>query len=103
MEVLGQRSAFVDAVVKDIQVLAGAAPYASERELIDIFKELPDRIPTPPTESDVMVLRRILADTIRKICHQTGASLPVRPLVDLVADADDPRLQFRAALQAMAQ
>lgn len=95
------RADFIDAVVADIQAAAGAAPYATLDELIDIFSSLADRVPDPATQVDLMVLRRIFANLTRHIYRQAGARPPLRPVVNLVADADDPRVAFKAALSAL--
>jgi hypothetical protein len=95
------RAAFVNAVVSDIQVAAGAAPYATVDELIDIFSSLADRIPDPATGVDQMVLRRLFAKVTFHIYRHAGADPPLRPVVNVVADADDPRIEFKAALAAL--
>jgi hypothetical protein len=96
-----QRSAFVDHVAHDIQVAAGAAPYATLDELLDIFSALADRVPEPVTQMDRLVLRRLLAKATRHIYLHAGARPPIRPVVNRVADADDPRVEFKAALAAL--
>jgi hypothetical protein len=96
-----RREEFVHAVVTDIQVAAGAAPYATLDELIDIFASLADRIPDPETQVDLMVLRRLFAKTTYHIYRRAGADTPLRPIVNLVADADDPRAEFKKALSLL--
>src|SRR5688500_8011517 len=93
------RADFVDAVVKDIQVAAGAEPYATVDELIDIFSSLADRTPDPATHVDQMVLRRLFAKVTFHIYRRAGAD-PLRRVVNLVAEAEDPRREFKAALTA---
>ena len=95
------RQAFVQTVVTEIQVAAGAAPYATPDELIDIFYSLADRIPEPATHLDRMVLRRLFANATRHIYVHAGAKPPLRPIVGSVADADDPKSEFKAALAAL--
>lgn len=96
-----ERAAFVHAVVSDIQVAAGSAPHATVEELIDIFSSLADRVPDARTQVDLMVLRRLFANTTYHVYKHAGANLPLRPIVNLVADADDPRVEFKAALAAL--
>lgn len=95
------RAAFVDAVVKDIQVAAGAEPYATVDELIDIFSSLAERTPNPATQLDQMVLRRLFANVAFHIYRHAGADLPLRPVANLIAYADDPRVELKAALTAL--
>jgi hypothetical protein len=92
-----ERTAFIRSVVSDIQVLAGTAPHATIDELVDMFSELSDRLPEATTQVDRLVLRRLLADVTRRMYRQAGAA-PARHAVNLVADADDPRVEFKAAL-----
>jgi hypothetical protein len=100
-ETVDTHGRFVDAVVSDIQVAAGAAPFATVEELIDIFTLLADRIPDARTEVDLMVLRRLFANVTRHMYRHAGAALPLRPIVNRVADADDPKAAFKAALAAL--
>jgi hypothetical protein len=93
------RSAFVHAVVTEIQLAAGAAAHATPLELVEIFSRVADRIGDPVTQVDRMVLRRILASAIRHIYVHAGIQPPLRPVVNQIADADDPRAAFKAALE----
>jgi hypothetical protein len=95
------RGVFIHDVVSDMQVAAGAAPYATADELIEIFLALAERIPDPTSQVDLMVLRRLFANMTRHVYLRTGAGLPLRPIVSLVADADDPKAEFKAALAAL--
>jgi hypothetical protein len=95
------REAFIHTVVTDIQVAAGAAPYSTVGELVDTFLSLADRIPDSPSQVDLMVLRRLFAGVTRRVYEHAGAAPPLRPVVNLVADADDPRVEFKAALAAL--
>jgi hypothetical protein len=98
---MDKRETFIHAVVTDIQVAAGAAPYATVDELIDIFLSLAERMPDPSSQVDLMVLRRLFASVTRHIYLHARAGLPLRPVLNLVADADDPKVEFRAALSAL--
>ena len=98
---MDKRQAFIHNVVADIQVAAGAAPHATVDELIDIFLSLADRISNPTSQVDLMVLRRLFAHATRHIYLHAGAELPLRPVVNLVADADDPKAEFKAALATL--
>ena len=98
---LETRGDFVHNVVTDIQVAAGAAPYATVDELIQILSSLADRLPDPTTRVDLMVLRRLFAHVTYRVYRLAGANLPIRPMVVVVADADDPRQEFKAALAAL--
>jgi hypothetical protein len=98
---IDERAAFVHRVTTEIQVAAGAAPYATVDELVDVFLSLADRIPDPMSKVDLMVLRRLFASVTRQVYVHAGASLPLRPVVSLVADADEPKVAFKAALDAL--
>jgi hypothetical protein len=99
--VIDQRVEFVHAVVTEIQIAAGAAPYATVDELIDIFTSVADRVPDAKTQVDLMVLRRLFANVTRHLYRHAAAALPLRPVVNLVADADDPKVAFKAALSSL--
>jgi hypothetical protein len=101
MSMANHNAAFVDAVVRDIQIVAGVAPYATVNELIDIFSDFIDRVPYPASQVDLMVLRRLLASVTRHLYLHAGAAPPIRPVVNRIADADDPRQEFKAALAAL--
>jgi len=98
---MDKRENFIHTVVSDIQVAAGAAPYATVDELVDIFLSVVDRIPHPASQLDQMVLRRLFANVTRHVYQHAGAALPLRPIVNLVADADDPKREFTFALAAL--
>ena len=98
---IDRHAAFVHMVATDIQVAAGAAPFATVDELIDIFLSLAERIPEPTSQVDLMVLRRLFANVTRHVYLHAKADLPLRPVVNLVADADDPKVEFKAALSAL--
>lgn len=89
---------FLQTVVTEIQVAAGAAPYATHNELIDIFFDTIDCVPEPKSALDLLVLRRQLAKATRYIYLHAGARPPLRHAVNAVADADDPKAEFKAAL-----
>jgi hypothetical protein len=94
------RAAFVRAVVSDIQVIAGTAPHATFGELVEMFTSLSDRLPEARTQVDRLVMRRLLADVTRRIYRHAGG-VPTRRVIDSVADADDPRVEFKMALAAL--
>jgi hypothetical protein len=96
-----KREAFIHTVASDIQVAAGAAPYATVNELVDVFLALADRIPHPASQLDLMMLRRLFASVTRHVYQHARADLPLRPVVSLVADADDPKVEFKSALAAL--
>lgn len=98
---MDKREAFIHTVASEIQVAAGAAPYATADELVDIFLSLVDRTPAAPSQVDLMVLRRLFANVTHHIYRRAGAELPLRPVVNLVADADDPKVEFKAVLAAL--
>lgn len=98
---IDKRAALVHGVVTNIQVAAGAAPYATPEELIDIFSSVADSVPEAPTQVDRMMLRRLLASTTAHVGRHAGAILPLRPIVTFVADADDPREAFKEALSSL--
>lgn len=98
---MDRRETFIHTVATDIQVAAGAAPYATADELVEIFLALADRIPDPSSQLDRMLLRRLFADATRHVYEHARARLPLRPVVNLVADADDPRVEFKSALAAL--
>lgn len=100
-ERVDRSTAFVHAVVTEIQVAAGAAPYATTDELVDIFARVVDRVPEPASPVDLMILRRVFARATHHIYRHAGTGAPIRPIVNLVADADDPRAEFRKALFAL--
>ena len=89
---------FLQTVVIEIQVAAGAAPYATQDELIDIFSTMVDHLPEPQSPVDLLVLRRLFASATRRIYLHVGAQPPLRRVVNAVADADDPKSEFKAAL-----
>lgn len=95
-----RRSQYVHNVAIEIQAAAGAAPYATLDELIDIFLAVADRIPPPLTAADGVILRRLLARTTGRMYRAAGATR-LRAAVDAVAEADDPRQEFRQALAAL--
>ena len=98
---IDKRAAFVHSVVTDIQVAAGAAPYATADELLEIFTSLAERVPDASTQVDLMVLRRLLATATGHLCWHARANPPIRPIVTFVADADDPKLAFKEALSSL--
>ena len=87
------RQAFVQTVVTEIQVAAGAAPYATPDELIDIFDSLADRIPElfdwlaqrGQKPSGAPFFRYLIIDMEREL--QIEAGVPVSAPLNLAPDA----------------
>ncbi len=88
--------------VSDVQVLAGAARYATIPELLDIFSALADRAPKVTTRAELMILRHLLANVTRYVYRLAGAGDPRHAIATLLMDAGDPRVHFRVTLLSLA-
>lgn len=83
----------------DLQILAGVVPFASARELRDLFLDFAERLPSVHTRAEAIVLGTLLAQTLRHV-HEAlracGSSAHVEPAPELMTCE-----AFKAAVRAL--